>query len=47
MDVVGELERFVEHCEGGVVVDLVASEELLGGLPFAADAVLLFAENVV
>lgn len=36
LDVVGELEGEVDGLENGLVLDLVAAEELLGCLPFAA-----------
>ena len=47
MDVVGELEGEVECFDDLVVVELVALEEAVGGLAFAADALLFFAEDVV
>src|SRR5207249_4489023 len=47
LDVVGEVEGEIECLDDRVLVDLVASEELVGGDPLSADALLFLGEDVV
>ena len=47
LDVVGELEREVESAGDGLLVDLVAVEEVLGGGAFTTDAGLFLREDVL